>query len=131
MISDTDNLCRPANADLNVLLVISGGGGRGDGGEGEGEAGDEGGESKLEKNSAATSEGDQACVARIRGLAGRAPGVPPPPSLGLSDLKLGAALSKAGEPPFCSDCNDDVISMLPPPIILRLVSFPLGRFIAQ
>lgn len=115
MISDTDNLCRPTDADLGVLLVISGGGHRGD--RGEGEAGDEGSENKLEKNSTA-SEG------------GRVPGVPPP-SLGLSDLKLGAALSKAGDPPFCSDCNDGMISMLPPPIIVRLVTFPLSTFIAQ
>jgi len=132
--SDTEalGLCRPADADLG-----GGGGGRGD--RGGGEAGDEGCESKLEKNSAA-SEGDRTCVARIRGLVGRAPGVPPPaPSLGLEatlDPKLGAALSKAGvpaaldEPPFCSDCNDGVISILPPPITVRLVSFVLSRFIA-
>ena len=138
--SDTDalGLCRPADADLGVPLVIGsgdgcGGGGRGD--RGEGEAGDEGCESKLEKNSAA-SEGDRTCVARIRGLVGRVPGAPP--SLGLEatpEPKLGAALSKAGvptaldEPPFCKDCNDGVISILPPPITVRLVSFALSRFI--
>lgn len=142
LISDTDalDLCRPADADLGIPLVISGdGGGGGRGDRGEGEAGDEDGESRLEKSSVA-SEGDRTCVARIRGFVGRAPGVkPPPPSLGLEatpDPRLGAALSKAGvpaaldEPPFCSDCNDGVISMLPPPITVRLVSFPLSRLIA-
>lgn len=124
VISDTDalDLCK---ADLDIPFV------RGDGGEtGEGDVG----ESRFEKNSAA-SDGDRACVARIRGLCGRPVGVPGP-SLGLGpmpDPKLGAALSRVGVTSPLEeriDCNDGVISILPPPITVRLVSFALSRFIA-
>lgn len=126
--SDTDalDLCNP---DLDIPFVDIGD-------EGETGEGDNGGvgESRLEKNSAA-SDGDRVCVARIRGLGGR-PTAVPGPSLGLGpmpDLKLGAALSRVGVTAALEermDCNDGVISILPPPITVRLVSFALSRFIA-
>lgn len=128
-ISDTDalDLC---NTDLDIPFGVIGRGDRGETGEG-----DDGGvgESRLENISAA-SDGDRACVARVR-LGGRATGVPGP-SLGLGpmpDPKLGAALSRVGVTAALEeriDCNDGVISILPPPITVRLVSFALSRFIA-
>jgi hypothetical protein len=130
VISDTSALDL-WNADLDIPFVVIG---RGD--EGETGEGDNGGigESRLEKNSVA-SDGDRACVARIRGLGGR-PTAVPGPSLGLGpmpDPKLGAALSRVGVTAALEermDCNDGVISILPPPITVRLVSFALSRFIA-
>ncbi len=48
-------------------------------------------------------------------VVGRVRNVPPHPSLGLEDPKLGAAISKAGVPP-CIDCNGGVLYIFQPPI---------------